>query len=238
MQRWEIVNFFIQKNNFKTYLEIGYYQGGSFDQVYCKSKLAVDPNPCKFPKMEEWKHGHHEMFEFINSENPEGIRMIACLVKLTSDEFFMNLRKSMVSKKNYKFDIVFIDGLHERKQVLRDLKNAFTYLSVNGIIIMHDCNPPEYLHTTSGINRLWTGDVYKAMLDQRYSLNVNSYVIDTDWGVGVLRPNQGFKKRDITSTQHYNAITDWEYFSKNRKELLDLVDISTFLKREGELKVT
>lgn len=212
--RWDIINFFIEKNNYKNYLEIGYYKGWSFDRINCENKIAVDPNPCKFPyQQEEWTVGG------IYNE-PEGV-----LYKMDSDMFFRN-------NGNKRWDIIFIDGMHEREQVLRDLKNAFTYLSENGVIIMHDCSPPKYEHTTSGIDGCWTGDVYKSMLDVRNSPEASAYVVDTDWGVGVVRPIEDLKMRDITETQHFNALTDWDYFDKNRKELLDLVDISTFVARE------
>ncbi len=47
MQRWDIINHFIEKNNYKKYLEIGYYKGWSFDKVICDEKTAVDPTPSK-----------------------------------------------------------------------------------------------------------------------------------------------------------------------------------------------
>jgi len=226
--RWDTINFFIEKYRYTTYLEIGYYKGWSFDRVKCKFKTAVDPNPCKFPE-QELRLINDKIFE------PEGV-----IYKMTSDQFFRNLSDSKLftalgrnqDKEKYKWDIIFIDGLHEREQVLRDLKHAFNHLSDNGIIIMHDCNPPKYEHTTTGIDGCWTGDVYKAMLDVRNSPEAEAYVIDIDWGVGVVKPIESLKKRDITETQHFNALTDWDYFDKNRKELLNLIDISTFVAKE------
>ncbi len=35
MTRWDIINHFIKKNDYKNYLEIGYYKGWSFDAVEC-----------------------------------------------------------------------------------------------------------------------------------------------------------------------------------------------------------
>ena len=48
--------------------------------------------------------------------------------KMTSDEFFYN--------NNDKFDIIFIDGLHQYEQVIKDVKNSLNCLTKNGII---DC---------------------------------------------------------------------------------------------------
>ena len=56
----------------------------------------------------------------------------------TSDEFF--------SQNKNKFDCIFIDGLHIYKQVKKDILNSIDCLNENGIIILHDCLPKQYLH--------------------------------------------------------------------------------------------
>lgn len=244
MQRWDIINFFIEKNNYNRYLEIGYYKGWSFDRIGCPFKTAVDPNPSKTPDQEEALMNSNILIGAQgiprNGDlNDIEIQARHLICKNTSDNFFKNLRDSeKLGAGHNEWDIIFIDGLHEREQVLRDLRNAFNHLSKDGIIIMHDCNPEEYLHTTTGINGFWTGDVYKAMLDLRNSPEADAYVIDTDFGVGIVRPVPYLKLRDITATEHFNGLTSWEYFNENRKHLLDLVDISTFLKREREKEMT
>ena len=48
--------------------------------------------------------------------------------KITSDEFFKNYNK--------KYDIIFIDGLHECEQVDRDIKNSLKHLN-NILIVFH-----------------------------------------------------------------------------------------------------
>jgi len=47
MMRWDVINALIKRYNFKSYLEIGYESGDSFDPVECEIKEAVDPNPSK-----------------------------------------------------------------------------------------------------------------------------------------------------------------------------------------------
>ena len=47
--------------------------------------------------------------------------------KMTSDEFF-NINKDM-------FDIIFIDGLHEYYQVIKDIENSLNFLNDNGVIL-------------------------------------------------------------------------------------------------------
>lgn len=221
MNRWDVINHFIKKYGYKSYLEIGYYKGWSFDQVFCDQKTAVDPNPSKVPEQEELKYGGL-MQSTITEEN--GSVKIQALFKLTSDEFFANITPSS------KWDIVFIDGLHEAEQVLRDIKNALDHLNPNGVIILHDCNPPLEAHTTTGIDGCWTGNTYKAAIHAFFNIG-NSYTIDTDWGVGVIKPS-GDKVNWNTSTSQ--MISTWEQFDRYRESLLGLISVEDFLfKKEG-----
>lgn len=44
MTRTDIINTFISKRNYNTYLEIGVGNGDNFDQVRCNKKTGVDPS--------------------------------------------------------------------------------------------------------------------------------------------------------------------------------------------------
>jgi hypothetical protein len=215
MMRWDIINYFIKKYNYKTYLEIGYYKGWSFDKVECETRVAVDPNPCK--TIEQILLPKSEISSHIIGKSEY-------LVKLTSDEYFS-------SKNNTKFDIIFIDGLHEAEQVKRDIENSLKHLSEGGVIILHDCNPPLYEHTTTGIDGCWTGDVYKTAINMNANPLVHFYTVDTDWGVGVLRPNKEMHTNHEPHVQKY--IDNWELFSQNREDLLNLISVEEFLNREN-----
>lgn len=108
---------------------------------------------------------------------------IAVGFKITSDMFF--------EQNDERFDIVFIDGFHEWKQALRDVRNALLFLEKGGVVIMHDCHPvseecamhvSEYRKPTSA----WCGDVWKAFVKLRSFLPYLTYVWDHDWGCGVI----------------------------------------------------
>ena len=43
MTRTDIINTYIYKYNFKTYLEIGVRDGANFDKIKIKNKISVDP---------------------------------------------------------------------------------------------------------------------------------------------------------------------------------------------------
>lgn len=104
---------------------------------------------------------------------------------LTSDEYF--------NKYNTKFDIIFIDGLHEYSQVDRDIKNSLEHLNKNGVIIMHDCHPNSeecQRHCDHYPGGAWTGDCWKAFIKNRALLPYELYVWDNDWGCGVIDTNK------------------------------------------------
>lgn len=214
--RWDIINQLIKKNNYKSYLEIGYYKGWSFDNVHCESKIAIDPNPTK--------HSGQEVLPSGSIFEEDG----GTIHKCDSDRFFE--LKDMVGNTE-KFDLIFIDGSHLSEQVDKDLGNALRHLSPNGTIVMHDCNPPEYEHTTIGIDGCWTGDVYRSAI--KFQLNDNHteydfFTVDTDWGVGIIQAGKG-EERDIRKYIKSSMIT-WDYFDKNREKLLNLISKQDFIR--------
>ena len=107
---------------------------------------------------------------------------------MTSDEFF--------AQNHDRFDVIFIDGLPEKWQALRDALSAIQHVTHNGVILMHDCLPTSYLmqlpmaHPESSVlvkhHQAWTGDVWKAFLMLRLTCSFKTYVIDEDLGCGVI----------------------------------------------------
>lgn len=109
-------------------------------------------------------------------------------VKDTSDNFF--------KRNTSKFDLIFIDGLHEYKQVIRDIYNSLNILNDRGILLIddvypHDFNiaarPWEELSTQekNGVSKgefSWQGDVYKAifLVSNEHTRVLNFYTITDD----------------------------------------------------------
>jgi len=91
------------------------------------------------------------------------------LVLKTSDDYFENL------DTNTKFDIVFIDGLHQCEQVAKDINNSIQFLNENGKVLLDDIIPLNYdeqlkvplkHEVRNGILKTfvpWTGDVWKTL---------------------------------------------------------------------------
>jgi len=120
--RIDIINFLSNKFEYKNYLEIGIRNPWEcFDHVQCENKDSVDPG-------------------FETNDN-------VAKYKYTSDEFFRVLENNELDKEtDFKWDVIFIDGLHTSYQVERDIKNSLNHLSENGTIVLHDCNPPTEYH--------------------------------------------------------------------------------------------
>jgi hypothetical protein len=105
-------------------------------------------------------------------------------VRKTSDEFFRDNREA--------FDCVFIDGLHTYEQVRRDLDNSLSVLRTHGVILLHDCVPCSIEEQAMPREQLiWTGDVWKAIVERRTQRDVDTAVCLIDRGIGVVlkRPN-------------------------------------------------
>ena len=137
--------------------------------------------------------------------------------KMTSDEYFRQNKD--------KYDIVFVDGLHENNQVRRDIQNSLQILSPGGTIVVHDCNPKEEINQRVPMPHVgsWNGDVWKAWIWFRHLGMLEMFVVDADEGCGVIR--RGWQtaldgKYDIT----------FEEFAEKRKELLNLISVEEWEK--------
>lgn len=187
-----------------------------------------------------------QCFLEINAENKEGLDPkpkdslgVPCKYHMTSDEFFSDY----VGDKKY--DIFFIDGLHIREQVYRDVINALNHLKSNGSIVLHDCNPAEEWNQVTSedpVDRVhrrlcrgpnkhgdWNGDVWKAFLDLRRTRDdLKMFTVDTDFGCGVVRlGNQDLYTDDVEASDMYT----WGYFKENRGKILNLISIDEFNSR-------
>jgi hypothetical protein len=137
---------------------------------------------------------------------------------MSSDEFFKTNTDT--------FDIIFIDGLHEYHQVNRDIINSLNCLNSNGTILLHDLIPKsEVMQQVPRVSNEWTGDCWKAMVDIRKSFNFLTFTIDTDYGVGCIKP-------DLEADRDYD-IKDLEYnytnLVENKKDWLGLITVSDYL---------
>jgi hypothetical protein len=199
--RIDIINFLSEKFNYKNYLEIGLREPSHCsNHIKCESKDSVDPG--------------------LETNNNQA------KYKYTSDNFFSMIDNGLLDKPHdYKWDIIFIDGLHISDQVERDINNALNHLSENGSIVLHDCNPPTEHHARAYYNDhsttagdAWNGTVWKAIYKMRCTRpDLDICVVNKDWGCGIIR------KGNQTLCQFNNPYFDYDKFDKNRVNDLNII---------------
>ncbi|MBU2177763.1 MAG: class I SAM-dependent methyltransferase [Gammaproteobacteria bacterium] len=190
MTRTEIINWFIKKYRYHSYLEIGAYRKENFDGVNCRYKKCVDPD---------------------SSCNANYI--------MTSDKFFL--------ANKMKWGIVFVDGLHEKHQALRDINNALKAIYNSGTILVHDCCPAHKRYQLPEKKRAqWNGTTWKAFVHLRATrADLQMFTINEDNGIGVIRHG----KQDLWPL----AKIDWRKFNTHKKSILNLVEFEEINKWLG-----
>lgn len=205
--RFDVINYLLAKfNRETTYLEIGVRNPSeNFNKINASIKYSVDPGL-------EYK------------KNPVDF-------KVTSDEFFKQLKKGEILNKEYKFDVIFIDGLHLAEQVEVDIYNSLQYLSKDGFVVLHDCNPPTEFHASESYDYrvspskdYWNGTTWKAFFNLRKREDYYSCCIDSDWGIGIIS-----KKINLGNfTKINNPFFEYKILENNRKDSLNLVSFEDF----------
>lgn len=222
LKRKQIIQKLINAKGFKTYLEIGVFRGKLFFDIKTRYKIAVDPY-VKFSRFKLLKRS----FKYKNSTN-----LSAQSFKLTSDEFFAKKASFVFERKP--IDICLVDGMHEYEFALRDVENSLKYLSQNGVIVMHDCNPVMKQAAMDfeswkqqGCKTDWNGDVWKAVVHLRSRRNdINVFVLNADHGLGII--TWGTPESQLNFTANEISGFTYEDFEKNRSEWLNLKEPSYF----------
>ena len=200
--RYDVINFLIAKIGRPcSYLEIGVRnKKDNFDLITAEEKYSVDP-------------GFEAKINDVNFE-------------MTSDLFFDCLKKNSILFSDIRFDIIFIDGSHLADQVARDIENALFYLSDDGFVVMHDCNPPTEFHASENYNyRLspsggsWNGTTWKAFINARKRTDISGCCIDSDWGIGIISKSKSLGSPNSIQNEFY----EHNIFDRNRYESLNLM---------------
>ncbi len=135
--------------------------------------------------------------------------------------------------KDIRFDVVFIDGLHLADQVERDIENALEYITEDGFVVLHDCNPPSEFHASeshayklSPAYGYWNGTTWKAFFKYRQKNDYYSCCVDTDWGIGIISKKTNLGRPSTVSNPFY----EFNVLDKSRKESLNLVSFDELKK--------
>jgi hypothetical protein len=192
-----------------TYLEIGVREGESFRVATATRKIGIDP--VALPAMKQLRSGE-EFYE------------------LTSDEFFSERASQVLQPAS--IHVALIDGLHEFRQVARDLFSLEPYMRPDGIVFFDDINPssrdmaseapPGVIDVRPG--ELWNGDVWKiGALIARACPDLTLRTVDADYGVGVLSGFGAAISRDVQAEIDECKALDYGELESSRRSLLNLV---------------
>lgn len=142
---------------------------------------------------------------------------------ITSNDFFENNTET--------FDLIFIDGLHIRNQVKKDILNSLDVLNENGIIVCHDVNPQSYKEQVVPRQQSrWTGDCWKAFVDLRCNReNLYMTTVNVETGLGIIRRGHQTLLKNINEND-----LSYENLNKHREEWLNLMSPEKFLKKIKE----
>lgn len=144
-------------------------------------------------------------------------------MRMTSDKFFNQNTKY--------FDCVFIDGLHTYDQVKKDILNSLDVLDNSGVIFVHDCMPSSFMQQAVPRSRsLWTGDVWKAIVDLRSFDKIDTCVCNVDMGLGVIKKRYNQNKLKLNKNPKKLKFKDYYYNYINFLNLIDYEKLEDFLK--------
>lgn len=199
------------------YLEIGVSRGQAFQRISADVKIAVDPAFRLEQRTRELADAKARETHYFET---------------TSDAFF---EEQAAFLEQHPVDVALIDGLHTYGQVVRDVEKALRFLRDDGVIFLHDCNPPfalaarpaesweEFVAQQSGplVIGIWNGDVWKAIVQlrsTRHDLLVG--VLKCDQGVGFVR--KGTPQTTLSYTVEQIEALTYADLKADRKRLLNL----------------
>lgn len=211
--RPKLINQILRSTDGKNYIEIGVRLGATFFRVNCENKIGVDPKS-------RFAHSLAPIVNKLRNEKSE-------IFLSTSDVFFSRSSKMLSTNK---IDVGFIDGLHTFEQSLKDTDNCLRYLSDEGIIILHDCNPISYKLSTKpdkvfSLTNIWSGDVWKTIVylrSKRADLRIAT--LNVDRGIGLVKKG----KADSTLEFSLNDVKSMTYadLDLNRQKFLNLKELN------------
>ena len=152
---------------------------------------------------------------------------------MTSDSFFEQNDKN--------FDLIFVDALHESKQLETDVLNSLDILNEGGYVVCHDTNPTVYERQLTHLDKerlayvqreklkgnrefgLWNGDIWKSIVRLRSKRNdLNFVTVDTDFGMTII--SKDFQEKLNVKEPELK----YKNLQKNRKEWLNLISVDEF----------
>jgi len=210
-------NFFINiKYKFKKFLYLFYgekfFKKKRYDWGKYPKRFEIIQDIIDFKKYDSYLEigcDRNQSFSNIKIKKRVGVDPVeGGTHKMTSDHFFS------INKDN--FEIVFIDGLHEYSQVMKDIKNSLRFLNKEGIILLHDCLPRTiWNQITPRLNSDWNGDVWKSIVHCRTLENIDTYTFIADRGIGLIFPRKNNNLVKFEKKVNFKNLTFRQYFIRH-----------------------
>jgi hypothetical protein len=221
LQKYDIINVLAKKNGHQSYLEICTTStGGRFWKIDRKQLRVCHRLVYRCP--EQFGDGDEITYR-------------------SADESIENLLPS-----HPWYDVVFVDPWHNFECSMRDLQAGLSVLQEDGVMIVHDCCPPNREYASpKPAEGSWCGVTYSAYIELLLSRrDLTYYTVDTDYGCGVIRkklragaPKPGRRMTDELAERWRNQQSQnadmFELFCNHKRELLNLVSVEDFLSIEN-----
>lgn len=214
MNREKVILTLMKEKKLSNYLEIGVFNGHIFFMGKSKFKIAVDPE------------FQSDTLRIIGKVFFNPFNLYNKYFEKASDDFFKEDAPQLFANK--KINLSFIDGMHEYSFALSDVENTLKYLSDDGVIVLHDCNPQTKV---AGISfkeweardrrGTWNGDVWRTLLHLR-SLrdDINVFTLDCDHGLGIVTKGKAENKLNYSLEEILQF--KYEDFNANRTQWINL----------------
>lgn len=217
MNRIRAVQRALAQRTNPVYLEIGVSRGQAFQRIAADVKIAVDPAFRLTERTRELADAKARTTHYFET---------------TSDAFFESEADFL---ERHPIDVALIDGLHTYEQVVRDVEHTLRFLRDDGVIFLHDCNPPfelagrradswdDFIAQQKGplVIGIWNGDVWKAIVHLRSTRpDLLVGVLKCDQGVGFVR--KGSPESILPYSPDQVAALTYADLRADRKRLLNL----------------
>ena len=207
------IYYFLFKERFSRKLNL------KFDDVKRWDLINYLHSNYKFNSYLEIGCDDNQLFSKINIPEKIGVDPVSGgNYKGKSDDFFkQNIKK---------FDLIFIDGLHEYNQVRKDIINSLKFLNNNGFILVHDCLPRSLsAQAVPRYRNIWNGDVWKAIVEFRTNPNLEIFTCLADEGISIIQVKKNSQVLKLKKNVLDLKFKDY-YF--NYKQFMRVIDFSTF----------
>lgn len=154
-------------------------------------------------------------FDNINCTNKKCVDLVhPADYQMSTDDFF-EINKD-------KYDIIFIDANHTEPYLTRDIKNSLQILNKNGVIVLHDVNPPDEFYQID--SNMLCQTAWKAFVKFRFLNNSNNYLTysyPTDYGLGVIDTSKLMEIKKNDNLDYDNL--EYKDLEKHREHFLGFI---------------